>query len=121
MKYDNKYFIDKFEIDLCQQMTTRGIEVLMYHGSVLYQNLGERNGHRHPNHSALRHYYLFRNRFYFNRKWFTNIKCIVLDVLQTLKHIGLILLFEDEKMYKIQFLKKAIKDYKKGNMGKYED
>lgn len=118
VRYDEKYFIDKFEIDLCKQLARKGYEILMYQGSVLVQALGEESGHRHPNHSALRHYYLFRNRFYFNRKWFTPVKRLVLNSLQTVKHIGLIVLYEERKANKVLMLKEAAKDYFANRMGK---
>lgn len=117
MTYDNAYFIDKCDIDICQQMLSRGYKVLVYHGAELFQTLGEYNGHKHPNHSTLRHYYLFRNRFYFNNKWFGKWKCIVLDVLQTLKHVCLIILYENDRKNKLKVLPRAFIDYKKNNMG----
>lgn len=120
MYYDENYFIDKFEIDLCQQMINANYEVLMYHDSILHQNLGEKSGHKHPNHSPLRHYYLFRNRFYFNKKWFGRGKCIILDILQTIKHLGLIVLYEKDKWSKVKMLLIALVDFEKGKMGKYE-
>ena len=118
MGYDNKYFIDKFEIDLCRQMTTKNYAVLMYHGSVLHQSLGESSGHHHPNHSPLRHYYLFRNRFYFNNKWNYGIKGAALSLAQTIKHEMLIALYENNKIAKMKMLLPAIRDYKNESMGK---
>lgn len=116
--FDENYFIDKFEIDFCQQMIENNHEVLMYHYSILQQKLGEFSGYSHPNHCPLRHYYLFRNRFYFNKKWFRKPKYLFLDVLQTIKHVFLILVCENDKFNKIKELPKAYMDYKKGMMGK---
>lgn len=116
--YDDNYFIDKFEIDLCMQYKRKGYDVLMYNGSVLHQALGEESGHSHPNHSTLRHYYLFRNRFYFNSKWNQGIKKVYLNLAQTSRHIFLIILYEDEKCKKIKTLKSAIDDYRYGRFGK---
>ena len=87
LEYDEKYFIDKFEIDFCQQVLQKGYDLIMYYGAVLHQELGEKSGHQHPNHSSLRHYYLFRNRFYYNKKWYSGIRGLMLDLCQTIRHL----------------------------------
>lgn len=117
--YDNAYFIDKFEIDLCEHLLALGYNVLMYHGSELHQSLGEASGHRHPNHSALRHYYLFRNRYYFNNKWHKGLKKWFLNIAQTIRHLILIALYEKQPIEKISMLSNALKDYQRGKMGKF--
>ena len=89
-KYDEKYFIDKFEINLCIQTLKAGYEIIMYYGSVLNQRLGEESGHNHPNNSPFRKYYLYRNRFNFNHKF---PKRVILNILQIVKHLLLILLY----------------------------
>lgn len=121
IKYDENYFIDRFEIDFCKSLLENGLKVLVYHKSVLNQQLGENSGHNHPNHSKLRHYYIFRNRFYFNKKWYSNPLSIFLSVIQTTKHICLIILYEDNKLGKIYTIKQAVEDYNNKKMGKIED
>lgn len=116
--YDENYFIDKFEIDLCKQFTQAGYIIQMYHRAVLHQRLGEDSGHKHPNHSSLRHYYLFRNRFYFNNKYYSLPKRSVLNLLQTLRHLFRIILYENNKFSKTLQLFFAIKDYTCGALGK---
>ncbi len=121
IKYDEGYFIDKFEIDLCKQLDTKGLKILMFHDAILKQELGEYSGHRHPNHNWLRHYYLFRNRFYFNNKFYNGIKKYFLSFSQSFKHCLLIIMYENNKARKIRQIKKAYKDYKIGKMGKYNE
>lgn len=118
LSYDENYFIDKFEIDLCEQLKNRNYRIVMYHGSTLHQELGESNGHTHTNHSPLRHYYLFRNRFYFNKKWYMGIKRYFLNIAQTTRHVLLIILYEENKINKISQLKEAYLDFKKSKFGK---
>lgn len=118
LRYDENYFIDKFEIDMCEQFKSVGCSVLMYHNSVLHQMLGENSGHKHPNHSSLRHYYLFRNRLYFNSKWYPKGNAMIKDILQTIRHIYLILLYESNKVDKIKMLKHSYVDFRKNKMGK---
>lgn len=118
LKYDDQYFIDKFEIDLCEQIRRKGYPIYMFHGATLHQSLGEDNGHRHSNHSITRHYYLFRNRLYFNNKWHSGLKRFYLNCLQTARHLLLIIIYEDNKLQKIKTLPIAFKHYKEGKMGK---
>lgn len=119
--YDEAYFIDKFEIDLCEHLRTLGYIVLMYHGSTLHQSLGEESGHKHPNHSALRHYYLFRNRLYFNNKWHSGLYKYFLNTAQSFRHIFLIVLYEDTPFKKVREFFPACKDYLHNKLGKRDE
>lgn len=117
-KYDEDYFIDKFEIDLCQQILLANKDIVVYRGSILIQHLGDTENSKHSSHSPLRHYYLFRNRFYFNNKFYKWPKRYILNTLQTLRHCYSIISYEPNKMKKLKQLPIAIRDYRKNNMGK---
>lgn len=118
IRYDEKYFIDRCEVDFCKQLTLRNYEIWMYRGAILNQQLGDDNGTNHTSHSAERHYYIFRNRFYFNKKFFPLAKRIFLDLLQSIKHILHILFYEPDKARKIGMIYPAYEDYKTGHLGK---
>lgn len=118
LRYDEEYFIDKFEIDLCQQIILSNKDIVVYHGSILMQHLGDAENSKHSSHSPLRHYYLFRNRFYFNNKFYRWPKRYILNILQTFKHCYSIISYESNKMEKLRELPSAISDYRKKNMGK---
>ncbi|KRM29062.1 glycosyltransferase [Limosilactobacillus panis] len=117
--FDTNYFIDRVDVDFCRQCTNNGYRVVEYGGSVLYQTLGQRTKYsKLGNHSYKRHYYIFRNRLYFNNKFILKrSRKIILDWLQTFKHCFYILLFEDHKVKKILQLIFALKDYQQNNMG----
>lgn len=121
LRYDEKYFIDKFEIDLCQQFINYGFKIYVFFEAVLHQHLGDSEGRKHSVHSSLRHYYLFRNRFYFNRKFFGVPKRVLFNILQTGRHCVQILLYEPCKLKKLMQLRVAIGDYLNDNMGKKEN
>ena len=87
-------------------------------GAVLNQKLGDDNGSKHTSHNPIRHYYIFRNRFYYNKKFYSPFKRIFLNVAQTIKHLGHVLWFESDKVTKIKMLTIAYMDYKSGRMGK---
>lgn len=118
--YDENYFIDRMEVDMCKQLKSLGYEIIVYCGAVLHHSLGENLGFRHSNHSVLRNYYMFRNRFYYNKKWFRGWKRYLLNFSQALRHIYLIVLYEKDKKQKIKMLRLAYNDYRDGIMGKKE-
>lgn len=120
IKYDESYFIDKFEIDLGEQIKRKGYLIGQYQGAVLQQRLGELDSKGRRNHSPLRHYYLFRNRFYFNNKFYSFPKKQLLTFLQVIKHISIILFHEEDKRNKLKMLPQAFADYKNNNLGKKE-
>lgn len=115
--YDEAYFIDKFEIDLGEQIKQKGLLIGQYQGAVLYQRLGELDSKGRINHSALRHYYLFRNRFYFNNKFYHSPLKQILSFFQTIKHICKILFHEIDKHNKLSMLPIAYSDYRNRNFG----
>lgn len=121
IEYDDNYFIDKFEIDLCQNFRTKKCVVVMYYGSTLHQKLGEISKKGYSQHSSLRHYYIFRNRFYFNKKWFGFLKRSILNFLQTMRHIFRIYIREDNPNDKIRMLYLAKQDFKHGRLGKISE
>lgn len=118
IRYDELYFIDKFEIDLCQQLISRGYQIIVYSKSTLEQQLGDGDRSKHSSHNYLRHYYLFRNRFYFNRKYYKGLKKICLNMLQTMRHSLEIIVYEPDKSRKLRQLFPAYIDYKNNRMGK---
>lgn len=117
--FDSNYFIDRVDADFCKQCQNMGYQVIEYSGSVLYQVLGQRTRlSKFGNHSYKRHYYMFRNRFYFNNKFISNgVKRILIDWLESVKHCSRILFLENQKCKKLQQIVFALKDYKQNNMG----
>lgn len=118
LRYDEDYFIDRCEVDFCRQLVLKNYKIMLYMGAVLNQKLGDDNGSKHTSHNPIRHYYIFRNRFYYNKKFYSPFKRIFLNVAQTIKHLGHVLWFESDKVTKIKMLTIAYMDYKRGRMGK---
>lgn len=109
--FDEYYFIDRFDKDICEAIMRKGYEIIRLNNVHLDQELGViKNGH--ANHSSLRHYYIFRNRFYYNQKFYNRTLRYSRNIVQTFHHIYLILRHEEKKIEKIIVLKKAIVDYK---------
>jgi rhamnosyltransferase len=118
IKYDERYFIDRCDKDFCDQVINSGFAIIRNNESVLIQELGEPRNNGHYEHSIMRHYYSFRNRFYYNKKHHDVVKASILNVLQTTKEIMEILAYESNKLKKISQLKYAINDFKEMRMGR---
>lgn len=123
-RFDENYFIDRIEIDYGLRSISQGYNVVIVNSSLLYQSLGDCTnfyGFKYYQHSALRNYYIFRNRFYFymfkdnGNKASNIIKLIMGSFLQICK----IFLFNNNRSEKIRYILKAIVDIKNGKYGKY--
>ncbi|MGK4239077.1 glycosyltransferase [Limosilactobacillus reuteri] len=119
IRFDPQYFIDRVDVDFCQECIRKGLRVVEYTGSVLYQTLGTPTKHMNKgNHSYKRHYYMFRNRFYYNRKFSNSfLQRESLNIIQSLKQCLRIVTFEDQKVNKLKQLLLAIHDYRHNIMG----
>ena len=118
LSFDENYFIDRFEVDMCKQLTNLNYKIVQVNSSIIKKELGEDSGHRHPNHSPIRHYYLARNRLYFNKKYYGFLKRWLLNILQSGRHIVLIALYENNKASKIKHCLKGWNDYSKSKFKK---
>ena len=93
--FDDSLFIDLVDTDFCMRLNEKGIKMIKIRDAVLYHSLGESKtikgilgSFNTSNHSALRRYYMTRNRFYIWEK------------------------------YKIKMVLRGYNDYKKGIKGK---
>ena len=121
--FDDNYFIDRVDRDYCKQVRDAGYKICKINSAVLYQQLGEERvvfGRKVSTHSRIRHYYIMRNRLYYNYKFYKKIEATILSFVQSIRHIVLILFCESEKTKKIGMCVKGIKDYMNKNMGKYK-
>lgn len=116
--FDENYFIDRVDVDCCKQIQLAGLKILMDYKSILYQELGtsiKRGRKIVTTHSPLRHYYMFRNRLYYNNKFKISL---VTSIFQIVRHLCFILLWEQERMKKLSESFRGIKDYYCHRMGK---
>ncbi len=111
IKYDEKYFIDRCDLDFCKQIRNNNLKIVVNNKAKLYQELGSLTNNGFPEHNALRHYYIFRNRLYFNKKYYPLLKREMLNITQTINQLRTILLYESDKFNKFKQLVYAIYDY----------
>lgn len=106
--FDESYFIDRVDADICKQVLLTGNKIIQCNNAILTQKLGEGKAHSH---SSIRHYYISRNRWYYNKKYHKKILAYTLSITQTFKHIWLVIIHEKYKIEKISKIILGIRDY----------
>ena len=124
--FDDSLFIDLVDTDFCMRLNEKGIKMIKIRDAVLYHSLGESKtikgilgSFNTWNHSALRRYYMTRNRFYIWEKY-KGLNSFTLNRDKKLfkKEFVKIILGEKDKVNKIKMVLRGYKDYKKGIKGK---
>ena len=124
--FDDSLFIDLVDTDFCMRLNEKGIKMIKIRDAVLYHSLGESKtikgilgSFNTSNHSALRRYYMTRNRFYICEKY-KGLNSFTLNRDKKLfkKEFVKIILGEKDKVNKIKMVLRGYKDYKKGIKGK---
>ena len=124
--FDDSLFIDLVDTDFCMRLNEKGIKMIKIRDAVLYHSLGESKtikgilgSFNTSNHSALRRYYMTRNRFYIWEKY-KGLNSFTLNRDKKLfkKEFVKIILGEKDTVNKIKMVLRGYKDYKKGIKGK---
>ena len=124
--FDDSLFIDLVDTDFCMRLNEKGIKMIKIRDAVLYHSLGESKtikgslgSFNTSNHSALRRYYMTRNRLYIWEKY-KGLNSFTLNRDKKLfkKEFVKIILGEKDKVNKIKMVLRGYKDYKKGIKGK---
>ena len=124
--FDDSLFIDLVDTDFCMRLNEKNIKMIKVRDAILYHSLGESQSVKSifgkfntSNHSALRRYYMTRNRFYTWEKY-KDLNSFTLNRDKSLfkKEFIKIILGEKDKVNKIRMVFKGYKDYKKGIRGK---
>lgn len=124
--FDDSLFIDLVDTDFCMRLNEENIKMIKVRDAILYHSLGESQSVKSifgkfntSNHSALRRYYMTRNRFYTWEKY-KDLNSFTLNRDKKLfkKEFIKIILGEKDKINKIKMVFKGYKDYKKGIRGK---
>lgn len=125
--YDEKLFIDLVDHDYCLRINSMGYKIIRVNSAILIHNLGESIQKKilgititPTNHSALRRYYMSRNRKYIWNKYRGTFKeWVIKDKIRFLNEIVKIIAFEDEKLNKLKMIKLGLNDYKDKKWGCY--
>jgi rhamnosyltransferase len=125
--YDDSFFIDYVDFELCLRVRKDGLRVIEAHNAVIGHRLG--NPSRHKlfgrsftvcNHSALRRYYAARNRFrIYSRYLFSDFAWICHDVWLWFKEMVKLALFEENRLKKLAYMARGGWDALRGRGGIY--
>lgn len=121
--FDENMFIDGVDYDICYRLRLVNYKVVCVRSVVLLHELGHIQC-RHflfwnvivKNHSAFRKYFIARNIIYVARKR-GSILLKAKSILQEIKLLGIVLLYEDDKKYKMVNIVKGIRDGIRGKVG----
>ena len=122
--FDENYFINYIEPDYCFRLRQKGYDIIVFNDVLLFQVLGydEKSGKKVGTHSPLRLYYTHRNKKYFAKKFKKELGFFgrLLFLLKRSSSYIRGVLFKENKKERLQFIKKANLDFKKGSFGRYE-
>ncbi|MDE5873792.1 MAG: glycosyltransferase family 2 protein [Lachnospiraceae bacterium] len=114
--FDEKMFIDGVDFDFCDRLRMNGYKIIRIGSISLTHELGKITTHRFlfktvkvQNHSALRKYYIVRNRFYLSRKE-KNPFAIITSFFFVIKFSATIVLFEKNRRKKLKAVLKGMCD-----------
>jgi len=124
--YDEDFFVDYVDLDFCFRCRQHGWEVVQVCGAVMVHSPGNPTRHRFlwrrpatSNHSALRRYYITRNRILFYRKyWRFDAKWVLRDGCHAIKEVVLMVLFESSRREKLNAIGAGVVDGCRGLSGK---
>lgn len=114
--FDEKMFIDGVDFEFCYRMKKSGMNILRINEVALNHEIGNITVRQFlglkvivKNHSAFRKYYIAKNIIYMARKR-NNYLLIMRGILQEIKLIEIVLLYEDDKSQKLKRIVRGIED-----------
>ena len=119
-------FIDQVDNEICLRFWRQGFRVLEAGDADLVHRVGDVRKHRFPypayssNHSAIRRYYIARNRLWVGRMYASDHPEFGrFERAQLRKDILKIVLYEREKGRKLAMIWRGWRDYRAGRLGAY--
>lgn len=128
--FNEDLFIDFVDHEYCLRLNLAGFKVFKVYNAILHHEIGT-NITRNKflglpffiasNHSALRRYYITRNRFYLAAQMGGNFPLFFLaDKRKFVGELLTILLFEEDKFNKFKMILRGYSDYRKKKLGKFQ-
>ena len=123
--FDEKMFIDGVDFEFCYRMKKSGMNILRVNDVVLSHEIGNITV-RHflgfrvivKNHSPFRKYYIAKNIIYMAKKR-KNLILLIKGILQEVKLIGIVLLYENDKGAKMQRIINGMIDVFREKVGEW--
>ena len=123
--YEERFFIDGIDIEYGLRLAKNGYSIIRMNNAEIEHNLGDITYHKLfgqqiicTNHNYKRQYYMTRNYRYIKEQYEDIFPSYCTNLIKNKKNILTILLYEKDKIKKIKYIKKGIKDYKNKIYGK---
>lgn len=124
--FNEKLFIDYVDHEFCLRLLENEYKLIKLEGAILLHSLGSSVERKtllgsisYTNHSAIRRYYITRNRLYIWKNYKDiDREFIKMDKSASVKEFVKILIYEEHRVEKIRMIIKGIKDYKNNIFGK---
>lgn len=114
--FDENMFIDGVDFEFCYRAIINNKKIIQINSVCLYHEIGNIKIHHFvglkvivKNHSPFRKYYIARNIIYIQRKRKSHIG-IIKALMQEVKLLGIVILYEEQKKDKIKMIIKGTKD-----------
>ena len=125
--FEEKLFIDSVDHEYYLRLRKNGFTILRANNSTLLHPLGEIQYSKFlfiklktTNHSALRRYYITRNRLYVSFKYFfSDFWFFFRESRELLKSFFVVLLLDQEKGKKLKMMSRGVFDFMRGRYGKF--
>ncbi|MBB6713519.1 glycosyltransferase [Clostridium gasigenes] len=123
---EEKLFIDLVDVEICLRLLKNNLKMIKVKGAILLHSLGNSTKRKIltkevavTNHSALRRYYITRNRLEI-WKMYKGLECQYLrnSKKDFIKEALTLLLFEKDKISKFKAIRQGVKDYRNNIFGK---
>jgi rhamnosyltransferase len=116
--YRDDLFVDYVDIEFCLRARARGYRVVASRTPAMTHRIGRPTRRRigprvvtPTNHSAIRRYYITRNRFIvWRRYWRTDSHFVARDIVASQKELIKLLLFEEDRPAKIRAMLAGLRD-----------
>lgn len=125
--FEEKLFIDSVDHEYYLRLRKKGHEIIRANKSILLHPLGEIRYAKFlflklktTNHSALRRYYITRNRLYVSFKYFfSDFWFFFREMRELWKSFFVVMLMDDEKGKKMKMMMRGVKDFLIGKYGRF--
>jgi rhamnosyltransferase len=126
--FDEKLFIDSVDHEYYLRLRKNGFTLLRANNSILLHPLGEIRYRKFlfiklktTNHSALRRYYITRNRLYVGFKYFfSDFWFFFREMKELVKSFFVVLLMDDDKLKKIRMMLLGVFDFLRRKLDRYQ-
>lgn len=123
-KFDESLFIDGVDFDFCIRLRNFGYSIVRINNLYILHEVGHGKSIKLfnkqisiMNHAPFRLYYIIRNYLYIGEKYHS----MPYWATEVAKRILIVIIFEHNKLPKMKYILQGLKDFKRHNMGKYNN